>query len=441
MSRVRVRNRARAVIAVWLLQLAACASDPEGGSRAGAGSEAGTRAGAGGATGGASGVDAANAGAAAVNAGVGGAAATSAGTSGTSGSGSTIPAPNVEGILASGCATATVESALVPTHVLFVLDRSGSMLCNPPPTTESEACEADPIRTNASEPSKWEVVEDALVQTLAALPEDVSVGISYFSNDDVCGVHPTPSIAIRPLNPGQLSAIESSLTGVTPGGGTPIVGATILAYQHLHAMALEGELLGNKFVVLLTDGQQSEQCGDTRCSTADECTALLVDDEAAKARMPGADIGTFVIGAPGSEPARTMLSQLAVAGGTAPEGCDAEAGECHFDMTRETDFAGALGTALAEITGRAATCELPVPQADDEIDLDRVNVIYSPGDGGDATLIVQDARSACDAGADGWQYSDDRTKILLCGPICETVRTDAGSRVDVVIGCPVQGPE
>jgi hypothetical protein len=354
---------------------------------------------------------------------------------------STLPAPNASGVLASGCATGTVESNLVPTHVLLLLDRSGSMLCNPPPATASEACEANPVRANATQPSKWEIVERALSDALELLPEDVSVGVSYFSNDNACGVHPTPSVAVRKLDPGQRSAISQSLSNVTPGGGTPIVGATILAYQHLHTMALGGELLGNKFVVLLTDGEQSEQCGGTRCGTANECTALLVGQEAPKARVPGVDIRTFVIGAPGSERARSVLSELALAGGTAPEGCDAAAGECHFDMTREADFAGALATALTEITGRAATCELPLPESDTEIDLERVNVIYSPGNGSEARLVLRDTRAACDAGANGWQYSEDHTKIRLCGPICETVRTDAGSRVDVVIGCPVQGPQ
>lgn len=422
------RTLAQSALALAML---ACSSDPAGGSRTGASAGSGAI---GIGNGGSSGLDTDNPSTSGTSGG-------NAGAGGSAGTGTTIPAPNVDNILASGCATAMVESSLVPTHVLFVLDRSGSMLCNPPPTTGSAACELEPMRQDAREPSKWEIVESALGEALGTLPEDVSVGISYFSNDNDCGVHPTPSVAIQPLAPGQLSAIQSSLAGVTPGGGTPIVGATILAYQHMHAKALEGELLGNKFVVLLTDGEHSEQCADTRCSNANECTALLVDDEAAKARMPGVDIGTFVIGAPGSEPARGMLSQLAVSGGTAPAGCDVDAGGCHFDMTRETDFAGALSTALSEITGRAATCELPVPQSDEGLDLDRVNVIYSPGSGGDATLVVQDARSACDAGADGWQYSADGTKIQLCGPICETVRTDPGSRVDVVIGCPVQGPE
>jgi hypothetical protein len=208
-------------------------------------------------------------------------------------------------------------------------------------------------------------------------------------------------VAIQALVPAQLAAIEDSLANVTPGGGTPLVGATILAYQHLHALALQGELPGNKFVVLLTDGEQSEQCSEpSRCATVDECKRLLVEVEAPKARRPGVDIRTFVIGAPGSEPARAMLSQLAVAGGTAPEACDARAGACHFDMTRETDFAGALSQTLSDITGRAATCELPLPATGDALDRNRVNVVYSPGDGSAPSVIVQDThrtapRSSC----------------------------------------------
>ena len=50
-------------------------------------------------------------------------------------------------------------------------------------------------------------------------------------------------------------------------------------------------------------------------------------------------------------------------------------------------------------------------------------------------------RMPCDAGADGWQYSEDMTKIRLCGAMCQRVREDQGGRVDVVIGCPSQGPD
>ena len=354
----------------------------------------------------------------------------------------TLPALNADAVLGGSCATATVESALIEAHVLFVLDRSGSMSCNPPPTTDSVACETKPERADAMQPSKWEIVEGAMREALRALPQDVGVGVSYFSNDDACGVHPTPSVEVAPLGAAQLTAMEGSLAAITPGGGTPIVGATILAYQHLHARALAGELPGNKFVVVLTDGQQSDQCSaESRCSNADECTSLLVDDEAPKARAPGANIRTFVIGAPGSEPARVMLSQLAVAGGTAEEGCDPETGACHFDMTTQADFAGALSEALRDITGQAATCELPLPVTDEPLDPELVNVVYSPGDASKPKVLAQDTRAPCDAGADGWQYTQDGLSIRLCGATCDSVRQDRGSRVDVVLGCPVQAPE
>jgi hypothetical protein len=221
-----------------------------------------------------------------------------------------------------------------------------------------------------------------------------------------------------------------------------LVGATILAYKHLHALALAQNGASNAFVVLLTDGQQSEQCSDpARCQDAKACTDLLLDTEVPKAAGPGADIRTFVIGAPGSEPARPVLSRIAFEGGTAPKGCNVMAGECHFDMTRQSDFASALSDALTSITGKAASCELPLPSASGAApDKNLVNVVYTPGDGSGARVVPQDMRAACDAGAQGWQYSADSTRIELCGAICESVRGDAKAHLDVVLGCPVQGP-
>ncbi len=345
-------------------------------------------------------------------------------------------------VLQGSCATASAQSALLPANLLFVIDRSGSMSCNPPPITDSTSCESDPKRADPAKPSKWEITKDALIAAVHQLPATASVGISYFSNDDACGVSSTPSVALHPLDATQLAALQASLDNVTPNGGTPLVGATILAYKHLHALALDQKISGNSFVVLLTDGQQSEQCSDTaRCSDAAQCTDLLITSEVPKAASPGADIRTFVIGAPGSEPARKELSEIALAGGTAPKGCDAAAGECHFDMTRQSDFAAALSSALTAITGQAAICELPLPSSPQAgLDKQRVNVVYTPGDGSGAKVVPQDARAACDAGAQGWQYSPDGGRIELCGTICDTVRGDQGGRVDVVLGCPVQGP-
>jgi hypothetical protein len=353
-----------------------------------------------------------------------------------------LPAPDVAVIFQDGCATETARSELVPSNLLFVIDRSSSMKCNPPPITTSVVCERDSARVDPAKPSKWDVVRESLVAAIEDLPAETRAGLSYFSNDDTCGVYSKPSVPIAALSETQRSAMVLSLGAVQPGGATPLAGATILAYQHLHRAALEQTLTGNKFVVLLTDGEQSDACSDpARCSGAQQCTEL-VQAEVSKAAGRGVGIQTFVIGAPGSEPARGVLSQMAALGGTGPAGCSVEQGTCHFDMTKRTDFGPALQEALANIAGRTLSCELPVPLSPGNgPEPPRLNVVYSPGDGRPPRVFLKDDRVACDQGAYGWQYTEDATRIRLCGQACSEVRLDPKARVDVVLGCPVRVPE
>jgi hypothetical protein len=354
-----------------------------------------------------------------------------------------LPAPNVRAIFTTGCATSTMESELLPSNLLFVIDRSASMACNPPPTTASAVCEQNPVAVDPALPSKWEITRGALRAAIHALPSETVVGISYFSNDDACGVHENPSVPLAQLDDAQRSGIEASLANVEPSGATPLVGATILAYRYLHEQALAGRIHGRQFVVLLTDGQQSDACSDPdHCAGQQACTELLVSQEVPKAAAPGVGIKTFVIGAPGSEPARPVLSLIAQNGGTAPAGCSVALGNCHFDMTTQAKFDQALADALTQIAGRALSCELPLPvPPDGKLDRALVNVVYSPADGAEPKLILKDDRSGCDSGADGWQYTEDGTKIRLCGPTCQTVRKNRGARVDVVLGCPFRAPD
>ena len=352
------------------------------------------------------------------------------------------PSANAATVLRGSCARASLRTQLVPSSLLFVIDRSGSMSCNPPPLTASPDCEREPRRASMDQPSKWEITKDALKGAIAKLPASTRVGVSYFSIDDSCGVSSTPSVPLAELGDGQIAELGASLDGTSPGGGTPLVGATILAYKHLHQRALEGRSTGNDFVVLLTDGQQSEPCGSTRCQGAQQCIDLLLNEEGPKSAGPGAEIRTFVIGAPGSEPARAMLSQLAVVGQTARPGCDPAASDCHFDMTKQSDFSAALSGALAAIGGETARCELPLPAPDDDagqLDLTRLNVVLTPSSGA-AQVIPQDERKACNAGANGWQFDAMRGSLRLCGDACKSVREQPAARLDVVLGCPVQGP-
>jgi Mg-chelatase subunit ChlD len=343
----------------------------------------------------------------------------------------------------NSCASARVPSDLLPSNLLFVLDRSGSMVCNPPPTTASDACEAMPARADASQASKWEITTAALTAAITALPADTSVGLSYFSNDDACGVNSQPSVPLAQNGTAQRAAIGASLASAKPGGGTPLVGATILAYKYLHAAALAGAITGNQFVVLITDGAQSAACSNPpSCVDAVSCTDLLADQEVPKAASPGAAIRTFVIGVPGSESARSALSRIAKNGGTAPDGCDVQQGNCHFDMTMVADLGQALSKALTQIAGQTLSCEVELPAPEQgTLDLKLINVVYTPHGGSDAILLYQDNHAGCDQGADGWQYAADNTKIRLCGPTCDNVRADPNARVEVVLGCPVQGPQ
>lgn len=325
--------------------------------------------------------------------------------------------------------TGTIETTLRPTSLLFVIDRSASMNCNLPPITSSSACEQMPIRADATMPSKWEIVSSALKDALAQLPAAARAGISYFNNDDSCGVQSAPSVPIREVDAEQLVALANSLDAAQQQGGTPIVGSLILAYKHLNPDQNPDVPWGNRFVVLLTDGQ--EGC-------APDQIPRLLETELPKSRT--ASISTFVIGVPGSEVNRGFLSRLAYAGGT-PSRADCEhqsddpsRGDCHFDMTRDLDLSAGLSRALSAIGGDALRCEfdLPQPTNGEQLDYDTINVVYTERPGGEEIVIRQDGASACDA-ANGWQYSQDKTKVLLCGTACEVVRRAASIRI--ALGC------
>jgi hypothetical protein len=240
--------------------------------------------------------------------------------------------------------------------VLFVVDRSGSMNCNLPPITGSEACEATPVRADPTAPSKWEATTGTLSAAFDSLIADgltVKAGLTYFSQDDECGVLSQPTVPVVDLAFGHIETMRTSLATTQPAGGTPLVGATVAAYKHLHQQLTEP---GDRYVVLLTDG--SDQCF-SRYDAAlgpQNWESVLLDVEMRKALS--VNIRTFVIGAPGSESGRHFLSRMAMAGGTARPGCDVggapDQGDCHYDMTTG-DFTAALAGALSEITG-IVTC-------------------------------------------------------------------------------------
>jgi hypothetical protein len=252
--------------------------------------------------------------------------------------------------------------------VLFLIDRSGSMNCNLPPITASAECEAmsPPAKVNQAEKSKWEVVSEVLGASLGLLvtaDADIRVraAATYFSVDGNCGATSTPSVPMGAVTDAQLGAIRDSVSAQKPAGGTPIVGGSVLAYKYLYQTL---GVTGNAHVVLITDGADS--CGSYYSSNSaigpGDHIGDLIRVQAPKAAAYG--IKTWVIGAPGSEPARATLSSLAIAGSTRrSDACvpgnasDPTVGDCHYDMTTG-DFRTALEGALAHIM-EVVTCRDP----------------------------------------------------------------------------------
>lgn len=329
----------------------------------------------------------------------------------------------------AGCATSTTRGRLRPSNLLFVLDRSGSMACNLPEDGQSsQNCAAFPAALFQDQPTKWELTRKAVSNAVAALREagDVRVGITLFPESGTrCTVATNPVLPIAALDAQLEDRMEKLLAAAAPGGETPLAGATILGYAHLLQQMRAGTLDGDTFVIIVTDGYET-------CKTSELSKLLTLDVPNA---FHGMFVRTFVIGAPGSDDGRALLSEMAVAGGTAKDpsctfGPLPTDGNCHFDMTSTADFGHDLLDALTLINSEVMSCSVDIPTAPSggPVNLDEVNVVIN----GISRPMV--ATTACGS-ASGWRYSDDLTTILLCGEACRAAK-QRGAEVTVILGCP-----
>jgi len=338
------------------------------------------------------------------------------------------------------CADNATDAELVPANLLFVVDRSGSMNCTP--DTPSAECEKDP-RYDPTVESKWDITATALWSALESLSQkpNVSVGVNMFPDagsggQDACNIEQDLSVDVDTLDEAHLDSLKTFFGGVIPSGATPLVGATTLGYASILDRLVEGTLEGNTFVVLITDGK--ETCDTVEASGGSTPLETLLTETIADSRQ--LSIRTFVIGSPGSEDFRGPLSQIAYEGGTAlSDDCDHSGdnatGDCHFDMTRATDFEAELSAALDAITNdRSLSCIFDIPN--ERVNLGLVNVSHELD--GEETVLSRDDRE-CATDADGWQYFQDpatgEVKIELCGDACDAVATQGG-QVRIVLGCP-----
>jgi len=90
-----------------------------------------------------------------------------------------------------------------------------------------------------------------------------------------------------------------------------------------------------------------------------------------------------------------------------------------------------IGSTLASSV--ACTLDVPAPPTGEKIDLGKINVA-TDCDGKKETVLKDDS-AGCDAGANGWQYSADKTQVQLCGAACAKLKADLACKVTVTFGC------
>ncbi|MBW2733648.1 MAG: VWA domain-containing protein [Deltaproteobacteria bacterium] len=96
-------------------------------------------------------------------------------------------------------------------------------------------------------------------------------------------------------------------------------------------------------------------------------------------------------------------------------------------------FAGSV------IANAKLNCEwsLPLPPADETLDLTKINVIFVDGNGTGTLIGKVESSADCGGVEQAWYYDDatNPTKVLVCPQTCTWIQGDSEARIDVKVGC------
>ncbi len=336
----------------------------------------------------------------------------------------------------AACAATSTKAQQRPLDMYIMLDQSGSM-----------------SDTVAGGGTKWSDVTQA-INTFVSSPAatGISVGLQFFAvpasggmcppscntnqdcgsngpcvfgmcagcviggSTDSCNAadYAMPAVEIAPL-PGNAGPISMAISQHGPSTNTPTSAALQGAINHASDWA-KAHTMDVVIDVLATDGDPTE------------CDTSLTDIDAIAAAGVAATpkILTFVIGVGSST---SNLNGIAAAGGTTNA----------FIVDTNMNVNQQFLMALNQIRGAALGCtySIPVP-ASGMVDYTKVNVQYTPGNGGAPMVIPQVQDMAhCPSSGDAWYYDNPAapTQIILCSATCMTVSADAMGEIDVLTGC------
>jgi len=314
--------------------------------------------------------------------------ASASGKGGSAGSGTSLAPPTGD----ANCGSQTSSTSHDPADVLLVLDRSGSMAWS----MAEDNCYCDASlgtlcsnTTNCT--ARWTSLTSALNTTLTSA-SGIKWGLELFSSPGGgnCSVSNTVQVQI---GANSAAAIQTQISGATPGGYTPTATAINVATAYLKGV----NDTSNKVILLATDGEPNCKGGGN--NTNDDKQGTLTAIAAAKA-------AGFLVYVIGIGPSVGNLNEFAAAGGTGT----------YYPATSPAD----LATALASISTAVATCTFTLSATPPDVN----NVaVYL-----DKNLVQKDA-------ANGWSFGANSKTIVLNGTTCDKVKSGQGTTVQVLFGC------
>ncbi len=300
------------------------------------------------------------------------------------------------------CVADETLADLAPAYLFFLFDVSGSM-----------------GRQGYGNPDqKWNPVTTAFKGFVGSeRSTGISASLTLFPNlapNMACeeDAYKTPNVPLTALpNESPFSSALPDPDGLgTPTEGTPTLyalkgllpGAREHAQKHPDAKTV---------VVLVTDGEP-RGCSGNNINAIGE----LVEEYASV-------VPTYVIGV---GTAVNNLNKIAEKGGTKEA--------IRIDVGNPTETQKQFADTIDAIRRKSLSCELAIPQPPDgqTLDLNKVNVSYTPS-GGTKQALSYDAK----CGAGGWRFDDEAspTKIVLCDSVCDSIKADPRGRVAVEFGC------
>jgi hypothetical protein len=316
----------------------------------------------------------------------------------------------------AACAQVSTGVGLLPVHLAFAFDVSGSM-GKGDEEWHDKALKWDPV-VQATRSFFEQPQSSGIFASLTFFPADGD-------EDERCDAHAyeQPDVPMTAL---PSTRFGTAIDAIEPEseddwrGGTP----TLFVMRGTRALvaAQRAEQAGNYAIVLVTDGYPQG------CDDEDDRVEAVVAEAEGAARE---GVRSYVIGVAnppvdGAPDTVSDLHEIASAGQTRRAYL--------VDTGSPSATVSAFSAAVQAIREQSASCAIAIPDPANGEQFDRQKVAVSYQSGGSKIELGYDA--AC-SGARAWRYDDPAapTRIELCPNTCDEVKEDPQAALEILFAC------